>query len=85
MAEKRTYTCDVCGAEKRETNHWFVIFQRGEFQTIARFTAANLDTTHITPGTAISHVCGENCALKKTSEFLTAPPAIEIPEGAPKQ
>jgi hypothetical protein len=20
------YTCDVCGAEKKEANHWFIIF-----------------------------------------------------------
>ena len=25
MAEVNTFACDVCGAQKRETNHWWIV------------------------------------------------------------
>lgn len=61
MAEKKTYTCDVCGAERHEANHWFGIGQAGDILHISPF---------ITGRSACWHVCGEACVMKKVSEFL---------------
>lgn len=33
MAELNTFVCDVCGAQKRDVNHWWVVWtESGEFR-----------------------------------------------------
>ncbi len=34
MSEVRTYNCEVCGAEKGSTNHWFLVKENPEEQTL---------------------------------------------------
>ena len=63
---RQIVTCDVCGEEKEQTNHWFVAWeQEGEFR-ISGLTQANSQET------AAKHLCGENCVHKLLDEFLTS-------------
>jgi hypothetical protein len=35
------YTCDVCGAEKKEANHWFIIFSHYPGTRLYKWSAAD--------------------------------------------
>ena len=62
--------CVGCGTEKGGTNHWFKIVY--EPQAI---TVTELDDPR--PG---DPVCGEACATKKVSEWMSARTAKEPPK-----
>ena len=57
-------TCDVCGAEKRETNHWYMVSFSDAFESVSVFV----------PDPDIEHnsvdVCGKPCAIRLISERL---------------
>lgn len=59
-----TISCDICRAEKKETNRWFVVCeQNGELRVggwNARFR--NKATTR--------HLCGQTCLYKFLDEFM---------------
>jgi hypothetical protein len=56
--------CDVCGAEKRETNHWYMVSFSDAFESVSVFV----------PDPDIEHnsvdVCGKPCAIRLISERL---------------
>jgi hypothetical protein len=61
---KQVITCDVCGSQKRQANHWFVAREEsGEL----RISGWNSPHT-LSPETR--HLCGETCALKLLSQHL---------------
>jgi hypothetical protein len=78
LAEKRTYTCDVCGAERKETNHWFYAIRVGCSLVVQPMNHA---LSPFSPTDVINHLCGETCALKKVGEFISAPHLLPPPEG----
>jgi hypothetical protein len=57
-------TCDMCGAQKREANHWFLVREEsGEL----RISGWNFPHT-LSPETR--HLCGETCVHKLISRDL---------------
>ena len=61
---RQSISCDVCGAQRREANHWFVVYEEaGEFR-VSSWASSRL----LSAGT--KHVCGERCTHKLISEFL---------------
>lgn len=64
MARIVTYTCDNCGAVKKETNHWFVGSVNGSFD----ITPWNDTDANSYQG--ILHLCGDACVLARVQEFL---------------
>ncbi len=74
------FTCDVCGAPKREVNHWWNIDLNGE---IARqkdnSLVGNIHSAFVLipfdPAAArqasIITVCGQTCAHKVVDEYLS--------------
>ena len=78
-----TYQCEICGAQKKEANHWMIVA---------------LDVMHAVPGAArvigvrvrrewcdvvaalddVKHVCGEEHVLQLVSRFLQTG-ALEAP------
>jgi len=54
--------CVVCAVEKRSSNHWFKIIDEPRVRMVAE-----LDDQR--PG---DPVCGEACAVKKISEWMSA-------------
>jgi hypothetical protein len=61
MALVTTYICDVCGAPRREANHWYVIQNAGIGFLLKPFEKMADQGTHL---------CGEACVLKKISELI---------------
>jgi hypothetical protein len=54
MAKVEVYRCDECGAEKNETNHWFLIGCGGEL-FVSRWTAPVLLTHTATRSTSAAN------------------------------
>ena len=65
MIRQVTY-CDVCGAQRRETNHWFIAYELSGELRASGWTSQSLHH----PG--IKHLCGESCLHKLLSEFLAS-------------
>lgn len=67
-----TITCDVCGVEKRETNHWLIavtsVSSAADNPGIA-FGPLGAPVRD-DPDFKIEHLCGESCALKHLSRWL---------------
>jgi hypothetical protein len=64
------YTCDVCGVQKKESNHWFRLSspQKLDYYLIVGF--------HLFPWSSKEmelelHICSSECAHKKLEEFLS--------------
>src|ERR1700692_3953549 len=64
----------MCGAQKREANHWFLANQESGELHVSRWTSKNL----LRPGT--QHLCGENCLHKFLSEFLAHALPAPVPQ-----
>jgi hypothetical protein len=61
---RQAISCDLCGAEKRQTNHWFVAYEQGEELRISGWSASN----RLRPGTR--HLCGQTCLHKLVDDFM---------------
>jgi len=64
------FKCNVCGIEKKETNHWFVITvssSHGPMLIIETWCTEALDRTN----SDVRHICGEACVNKTVSEWLS--------------
>ena len=61
---RQSIFCDVCGAQRREANHWFVAYEEAGELRISSWASRRL----LSAGT--KHVCGERCTHKLMSEFL---------------
>jgi len=68
---KKSYNCEVCGAERKEANHWFVFTRTAvglHFRTwnwAVREDALDDDDQ--------GHLCGQGCAHKLLDDFLAQP------------
>lgn len=60
---KALYTCDQCGAEKKETNHWFAVRVFTRTVKILPFEEAIQGD---------KHACGDRCLLALVSRHTTA-------------
>ncbi len=61
---QETFVCDVCGAVKGTTNHWWKV------EIESNNTLIMSQWTMMGDRPKVSHICGEACALKKVSEFM---------------
>ena len=61
---EQVITCDICGLQKREANHWFVASQESGELRISSWNSLRLMSS------GAKHLCGETCAHKLTSQFL---------------
>ena len=71
MARKEQITCDMCGKQKQDTNHWFLITEGGERES--HFVAvSHIGFQESAPNRSwkIYDCCGEACVIKKVSELL---------------
>lgn len=61
---REAITCDLCGTERKQTNHWFVAYdQEGEVR-VSGLNSLNRQR----PG--IMHLCGQACVHKLLDEFM---------------
>ncbi len=61
---RQAISCDICGAEKRQTNHWFVAYTHGGELRVTGWTANN----RLRAGS--KHLCGQTCLHKLVDEFI---------------
>lgn len=70
MAKKEVFTCDVCGEERKEANHWFVSLR----VTACAASIVPQITFYRWPNLAdlsgTKHLCGQVCAHKLLDEFM---------------
>ena len=56
-----TYTCDVCGRSKQETNQWFRLEFGSDLFVLMAWSQEAKSRVHL---------CGQECASKKLSEWM---------------
>lgn len=61
---RQAISCDVCGAEKRQTNHWFVAYTQGGELRVTGWSAKS----RLRAGS--KHLCGQTCLHKLVDEFI---------------
>lgn len=82
---RQAISCDICGAEKKQTNHWFVASEQAGELRIGGWSSRN----RLRPGS--KHLCGQTCLHKLVDEFMArtiagraaAPAAMEHPDPEP--
>jgi hypothetical protein len=70
---RQAISCDVCGAEKRQTNNWFMACNHGGELRISGWNARSRQR----PGT--KHLCGQTCLHKLVDEFMARTLAARVP------
>ncbi len=60
-----TYTCDVCGRSKQETNRWFRCITA---RLVHRGSSGSLEHGNVGLGATTTefHLCGQECASQET-------------------
>ena len=78
---RQAISCDVCGAEKKQTNHWFVACEQAGELRVSGWNSRN----RLRAGS--KHLCGQTCLHKLVDEFMARTiaarvpaPAVELPE-----
>jgi len=61
---RQAISCDICGTEKKQTNHWFVAYDQGGELRISGWNTRNRQR----PGA--KHLCGQTCLHKLVDEFM---------------
>ncbi|HEY1767928.1 MAG TPA: hypothetical protein VGG26_09745 [Terracidiphilus sp.] len=61
---RQAISCDICGAEKRQTNHWFVAYEASGELRLGSWASRNRSR----PGS--KHLCGQTCMHKFVDEFM---------------
>ena len=61
---RQAISCDICGTEKKQTNHWFVAYDQGEELRVSGWNSRN----RLRPGS--KHLCGQTCLHKLVDDFL---------------
>jgi len=62
---RQAISCDLCGAEKKQTNHWFVAYNHGGELRVCGFNPR----TRLRVGS--KHLCGQACLHKLIAEFIS--------------
>lgn len=79
---RQAISCDICGAEKKQTNHWFVACEIGDELRVSTWNSRNRLRT------GSKHLCGQACLHKLADDFMArviagkAAPARRQPEVA---
>jgi hypothetical protein len=61
---RQAISCDICGTEKKLTNHWFVAYDQGGELRVSGWNSKN----RLRPGS--KHLCGQTCLHKLVDEFV---------------
>lgn len=67
---RQAISCDICGTDKQQTNHWFVAYeQSGELRISGWNTQSRLRS-------GAKHLCGQTCLHKLVDEFMAKTIAV---------
>ena len=67
---RQAISCDICGTEKRQTNHWFVAYEQGGELRMSGWSSR----LRLRPGS--KHLCGQTCLHKLVDEFMAKSIAV---------
>jgi hypothetical protein len=79
---RQAISCDICGTEKKQTNHWFAAHEQGGELRLCGWTSRNRSRA------GSKHLCGQTCLHKLVDEFMARslssrmPPATAEPPEA---
>lgn len=74
---RQAISCDICGAEKRQTNHWFMAYTHGGELRVTAWNANSRSRG------GLKHLCGQTCLHKLVDEFI-AGTMVNRPQCAPE-
>ncbi|MGA3049708.1 MAG: hypothetical protein ABSD67_24100 [Terracidiphilus sp.] len=72
---RQAISCDICGAEKRQTNHWFVASEHSGELRVSGWNSRN----RLRPGS--KHLCGQTCLHKLMDDFMARDVASRMQRG----
>ncbi len=72
---RQAISCDICGAEKKQTNHWFVASEHGGELRVSGWNSRN----RMRPGA--KHLCGQTCLHKLMDDFMARDVAARMQRG----
>ena len=61
---RQAISCDICAAEKRQTNHWFIAYEQGGELRVSGWTSRHRLRQDS------KHLCGQTCLHKLIDEFI---------------
>ncbi len=73
---RQAISCDVCGRDKQQTNHWFVVYDQGAELRVSGWNAQARTSTKA------KHLCGQTCLHKLVDDFMAR--TIAMRSGTPK-
>jgi hypothetical protein len=73
---RQAISCDICGTEKKQSNHWFVVHDQGGELRLSGWNSRN----RLRPGT--KHLCGQTCLHKLVDDFMAKALAMRQPQSA---
>jgi len=73
---RQAISCDICGTEKKQTNHWFVAYDQGGELRVSGWNSRN----RLRPGS--KHLCGQTCLHKLVDDFMARALTVRVPRAA---
>jgi hypothetical protein len=61
---RQAISCDICGAEKKHTNHWYVTCEQGGEMRLGGWNSRMRQRPNA------KHLCGQTCLHKLLDEFM---------------
>ncbi|MGA3034586.1 MAG: hypothetical protein ABSD70_14950 [Terracidiphilus sp.] len=61
---RQAITCDICGIDKRQTNHWFVAYEQAGELRVSGWTSRHRLRADS------KHLCGQKCLHKLVDDFI---------------
>lgn len=72
---RQAISCDICAAEKKQTNHWFVAYELNGELRIGGWSSRN----RLRAGS--KHLCGQTCLHKLVDDFMARSIAVRAHKG----
>jgi hypothetical protein len=76
---RQAISCDICGRDKQQTNHWFVAYEHGAELRIGGWSSQPRLRTNA------KHLCGQTCLHKLVDDFMARTLAIRGAASVDKQ
>lgn len=73
---RQAISCDICGTEKKQTNHWFVAYEQAGELRVSGWSTRN----RLRPGS--KHLCGQTCLHKLVDDFMARALTMRAPRAA---
>jgi hypothetical protein len=73
---RQAISCDICAAEKKQTNHWFVAYEQDGELRVSGWSSRK----RLRPGA--KHLCGQTCLHKLMDDFMARTLAARLPQAA---